>query len=117
MAAVTICSDFGAQENKICHCYHFFPSSVALYLHSFSILIKNVSRHGQMSLVGEKKLKFENCYCKYFEYAHVSYSLQNILKYKFSVFKVSKTDTSGFCNQRNGLYRIIYNSYRLLLFF
>ena len=25
MSAVTICSDLGAQENKICHCYHFFP--------------------------------------------------------------------------------------------
>ena len=25
MAAVTIHSDFGAQENKICHCFHFFP--------------------------------------------------------------------------------------------
>ena len=25
MAAVTICSDSGAQENKICHCFHFFP--------------------------------------------------------------------------------------------
>ena len=25
MAAVTVCSDFGAQENKICHSYHFFP--------------------------------------------------------------------------------------------
>ena len=25
MAAVTICSDFGAQENKICHCFHFPP--------------------------------------------------------------------------------------------
>ena len=26
MAAVTICSDFGAQENKICNCFCFFPS-------------------------------------------------------------------------------------------
>ena len=26
MAAVTICSDFGAQENKICHCSTFSPS-------------------------------------------------------------------------------------------
>ena len=26
MAAVTICIDFGAQENKICHCFHFSPS-------------------------------------------------------------------------------------------
>ena len=25
MAAVTVCSDFGTQENKICHCSHFFP--------------------------------------------------------------------------------------------
>ena len=26
MAAVTICSDFGAQENKACHHLHCFPS-------------------------------------------------------------------------------------------
>ena len=25
MAAVTVCSDFGAQEKKICHCFHFSP--------------------------------------------------------------------------------------------
>ena len=25
MAAVTTHSDLGAQENKICHCFHFFP--------------------------------------------------------------------------------------------
>jgi len=25
MAAVTICSDFGAQEHKVCHCFHCFP--------------------------------------------------------------------------------------------
>ena len=25
MAEVTVCSDFGAQENKICHSFHFFP--------------------------------------------------------------------------------------------
>ena len=25
MAAVTVHSDFGAQENKICQCFHFFP--------------------------------------------------------------------------------------------
>ena len=25
MATITICSDFGAQENKIFHCFHFFP--------------------------------------------------------------------------------------------
>ena len=25
MAAVIICRDFGAQENKVCHCFHCFP--------------------------------------------------------------------------------------------
>ena len=25
MAVVTVCIDFGAQENKICHCFHIFP--------------------------------------------------------------------------------------------
>ena len=25
VAAVTVCSDFAAQENKICHCFYFFP--------------------------------------------------------------------------------------------
>ena len=25
MAAVTVCIDFGAQENKVCHGFHFFP--------------------------------------------------------------------------------------------
>ena len=25
MAAVTIYSDFGAQENKVCHCFCYFP--------------------------------------------------------------------------------------------
>ena len=26
ITAVTICSDFGAQENKVCHCFHCFPN-------------------------------------------------------------------------------------------
>ena len=25
IAAITFCSDFGAQENKVCHCSHFIP--------------------------------------------------------------------------------------------
>ena len=25
MAAVTFCSDFGAPQNKVCHCFHCFP--------------------------------------------------------------------------------------------
>ena len=25
MASVIICSDFGAQENNVCQCFHYFP--------------------------------------------------------------------------------------------
>ena len=25
MASVTVCSDFGAHENKVCYCFYFFP--------------------------------------------------------------------------------------------
>ena len=25
LAAVTVCNDFGDLENKVCHCFHFFP--------------------------------------------------------------------------------------------
>ena len=35
MAAVTICSDFGAQENKVYHCFHCFP--ICLLLKCFKI--------------------------------------------------------------------------------
>ena len=31
MAAVTICSDFGAQENKVCLCFHCFPIYLPWY--------------------------------------------------------------------------------------
>ena len=30
MTAVTICSDFGAQEDKACHCFHVFPHVSAM---------------------------------------------------------------------------------------
>ena len=26
MAVITICSDFGAQKDKVSHCFHCFPS-------------------------------------------------------------------------------------------
>ena len=32
MAAITVCSHFGTQENKVCHCFHCFP----IYLHEVS---------------------------------------------------------------------------------
>ena len=41
MTAVTICSDFGAQENKVCHCFHCFhihlPGSDGTGCHDLSL--------------------------------------------------------------------------------
>ena len=41
MAAVTICSDFGAPENKLCPCFHCFPT----YFYY---------GYGNMKLIGEE---------------------------------------------------------------
>ena len=39
MATVTICSDFGAQENKVCHCFHIYlPWSDETRCHDLSFL-------------------------------------------------------------------------------
>ena len=40
MAEVTMHSDFGAQENKVCHCFHCFPIYLpwsAFFIHLFHI--------------------------------------------------------------------------------
>ena len=41
-STVTICNDFGAQENKVCHCFHCFPiylpSSDGTRCHDLSVL-------------------------------------------------------------------------------
>ena len=46
MAAVTICSDFGAQENEICHCFLFSPLFVLKWwisrVTATTIKIKNI---------------------------------------------------------------------------
>ena len=47
MAAVTICSDFGAQENKVCHVFHCFPiylpwSDVTGWASLIAQLVKNL---------------------------------------------------------------------------
>ena len=56
MAAVNIHNNFGAQENKICHCFHFFPICHEVWIdqklifHLFTIIlepkkIKSLSFH------------------------------------------------------------------------
>ena len=62
MAAVTICSDYGAQGNKVCHCFHCFPvylpwsaqdTSGLKTLHWLSMAqrMKSNSHHGSQNRV------------------------------------------------------------------
>ena len=41
MTAVTICSDFGVQENKVSHCFHCFCIDL-LFIYSIYIVYKNI---------------------------------------------------------------------------
>ena len=52
MITVTICSDFGAQENKVCHYFHCFSSIchevmglVVWYSHLFQIFPQFIVSH------------------------------------------------------------------------
>ena len=54
MAAATISSDFGAQENKVCHCSHFFPISMETPISYAEKGIKKLSGP-PLTLVGPKK--------------------------------------------------------------
>ena len=69
MAAITICSDFGAQINEIWHCFHSFPiylvwSDVALFI---SFLISGLSSdkctlkrtQGSFFIFGEAPMSLE----------------------------------------------------------
>ena len=40
MDAVIICSDFGAQENKVCHCFRCFPIYLACSRYPKNVYIK-----------------------------------------------------------------------------
>ena len=63
MAAITICSDFGAPQNKVCHCFHCFliylPWSDGTRCHDLSFLnIEFLSQlfHSPLSLSSSSSL-------------------------------------------------------------
>ena len=50
MAAVTICSNFGAQENKVCHCFNFF--SMYCFVKNKYVYIFLACKHIYFSSIG-----------------------------------------------------------------
>ena len=74
LAAVTICSDFGAQENKICHCFHCFSSIchevigldamiLVFLMFSFKPALSPFSRGRSGGLVLPSLEEFSTVYC------------------------------------------------------
>ena len=41
MTAVTICSDFGAPQNKVCHCFHCFPINNLRYADDTTLMAES----------------------------------------------------------------------------
>ena len=61
MAAVTICSDFGAQKNKVSHCFHCYPINCTLTLELPSLIFGSNARD---SLVWNAELeRIQNSKC------------------------------------------------------
>ena len=56
MVAVSICSYFGAQKNKVCHCFHCFPINNLRYADDTTLMAE--SEEELMSLL--KKVKEES---------------------------------------------------------
>ena len=52
MAAVTIRSDFGAQENKICNCFHF-PPFYGQFSHAHILFLSSSSESWGLMLIGQ----------------------------------------------------------------
>ena len=80
MAAVTIHSDFGAQENKVCHCFHFFPEWFNLQSHNFLISLEDGkiinSFQRKINLLKELKvLLSSNSFHLYL--LHINYNIGN----------------------------------------
>jgi len=53
MAVVTICRDLGAQENKVCHCFHCFPicDEVIPWSSFFECWVLSQLLHSSLSLI------------------------------------------------------------------
>ena len=73
MAPVNICSDFGAQENKICHCFNGITDSMDMSLSKFREMVKDKKDWRAAVYGGHKesdttellnnKSKLHRCHC------------------------------------------------------
>ena len=61
VAPVTIHSDFGAQENEICHSFHIFPICLPLSYRAFICLMLNFNPAFPLSPLTFIKMLFSSC--------------------------------------------------------
>ena len=105
---VTICSDFGTQENKICHCFHFFPICLpwrdvtdALILVFWMLSFKPVFSLSSFTLI--KGLYYISMYRDIYNYGYIPYMYIHtcicIGRDLLLVLSLSRTWTNTLCDR------------------
>ena len=107
MAAITICSDFGAPKNKVCHCFHCFPiylpwsDGVRCHFLEFSeCWVLSQIFHSPLSLSSRGSLVFVFC--------HKSVSSAYL---RFLIFPAAILIPA--CASSSPAFHMIYSSYKL----
>ena len=107
MAALTVQSDFGAQENKICHCFYFspiyLPGSDGTRCHDFSFL--NVEFKPAFSLSS-------------FTFIKRLFSSSSLTVINVVITWVSETidisdNLNSTCDSSSQAFRVMYSTYEL----
>ena len=91
MATVTICSDFGAQENKICHCFHFLsiylPQTDGTRCHDLSFWMLSFKPDFSLSSFTKIAVELSNYQSDYSSFLPVSATV---------IFSISVSFVQGF---------------------
>ena len=82
MAAITICSDFGAPQNKVWHCFHCFPIYFPWSDLTYALIIRHLFDRKEKTNIGDKK---NICGKSLIPYGYKTYI--NILKISLYVYK------------------------------
>ena len=109
MAAVTIRSDFGAQENKICHCFYFSPiyfsRSDGARGHDLSFLMLSFKPAFSLSSFTLSKRLFSSfsiCAVR----VHTSYAYVRLLIFLKAILMPA-------CNSSSPAFHMMYSAYKL----
>ena len=101
MAAITICSDFGAQENKVCHCFHCFPHLFAMIFIFWMLSFKPASSLSSFTFI--KRLFSSSSLC----------AIRVVLSAYLRLLIFLQAILIPACASSSPAFRILYSAYKL----